>query len=258
MQACVKLYFIMTKHLQRVQIVVKNDDMWKELQQELAKSGAISGAAIQDITRKFLQRKESEIDSQIEAQSLQTSSRSISPRRNSNDLEYSRRSSLSYISEKSRHIRRAFSLQAGEETCKSSTRSARLNDIVHQTLNRINDTMSTLGLEIPNKVSSDYRLEVVQTSMDQDTIHDWEHQHSMTGEISEVDELTSTSTANLSKDWSLHLSKLTLDSPMDFDDDDISCNGCSNGDLLVDFPTQSRRHSNEMIENGSNSTARTA
>jgi hypothetical protein len=248
----------MTNHLQRVEIVVKNDDMWKELQQELAKSGAISGAAIQDITRKFLQRNKSEIDSRIEAQSLQASSRSISPRRSSNDLEYSRRSSLSYITEKSRRVRRAFSLKAGEETTKSSTRSARLNDIVHQTLNRINDTMSTIGLEVPNKVSSDYRLEAVKTSMDQGTIHDWEHQDSMTGEMSEVDELTSTSTANSSNDWSLHLSKLTLDSPMDFDDDDSSCDSCSNGDLLVDFPTQSRRPSNEMIENGSNSTARTA
>jgi hypothetical protein len=247
----------MTKHLQRIEIVVKNDDMWKELQQELAKSRAISGAAIQDVTQKFLHRKEREIDTQIKAQSLQNHSRNVSPRRSSNELDYTRRSSLSYIAEKSKDIRRALSLMSGEENKKCSMRPARLNDMVNQTITKINDTMSSMGLEKTSRVSGDYKLEIEKMSIDHGTVHDWSQQDPYSGEMIELDDMTSTSTTSSSKDWTLHLSKVTLDGPLDFDNDDSFCESCYNdGELLVDFPKQSR-HSKET-ENESNTTARMA
>jgi hypothetical protein len=114
---------------QRVATLVKDNAMWKELQQELAKSKVVSRAGVQEITRKFMQEREAEIDAQAKAKA-----RSRSPRRGSNQLDYGRRSSLSMIAEKGKNMRRALSMNT------SNNDQVAPKSQIHQNLNERRDS----------------------------------------------------------------------------------------------------------------------
>jgi hypothetical protein len=236
------------QHFQRVEAVVKDDDMWKELQQELAKSGAISGAAVQEITRKFLLRKEGEIDLQVKSQDIKHKTRNLSPRRHSNDLDYSRRSSLSFIAERSKDFRRAFSMKNGEEGAMYSKRPTKIHDILNQSLSKINDTVSNLGLERSFNLEGGETFGIINPRMKNHSLY--------SGETMETGELTSISTACSNRGFSLNFSREALECNLELDDENSFCDSnYDDAELLVEFPSEFR---SKVRGSGSDAAARMA
>lgn len=133
-----------------LETVVKDDDMWKELQQELAKSKVVSRAGVQEITRRFLEKREAEIDAQAVIQSLATQS-SKPPRRSSYETDYSRRSNMAYISMTGTNMRRALSLSVGlgekEAAQKGNFTSPTFNERMHSSFSWINGSVNSLNAE---------------------------------------------------------------------------------------------------------------
>ena len=111
----------MDRQTQRVATLVIDDAMWKELQQELVKSKVVSRAGVLEITRKFIQEREAEIDAKVKAQDR-------SQRRSSNQLDYSRRSSLSMIAGKVKNMRRALSVSPPDND-QASPKTQRLQNL---------------------------------------------------------------------------------------------------------------------------------
>jgi hypothetical protein len=123
---------------QRVATLVTDDAMWKELQQELAKSKVVSQAGVLEITRKFMQEREAEIDAKTKAQD-----RSWSHSRSSNQLDYCRRSSLSMIAGKVNNMRRALSV-SNLDNNHTSPKSQRLQNLSERMDSSFPKTNSTL------------------------------------------------------------------------------------------------------------------
>ena len=127
----------------QLETVVKDDDMWKELQQELAKSKVVSRAGVQEITRRFLERRESEIAAQAKIQSL-ANQRSNSPRRSSCNASNSRRSNMSYIAATGTNVRRALSMGVGLEAKEGTQKEKNASQTF---FSRMNASMNALSVQ---------------------------------------------------------------------------------------------------------------
>lgn len=231
---------------QRIETLVKDDDLWKELQQELAKAKVVSGAAVQEITRSFLQRHEAEIDAQSKVQAKAKRSRDLSPRRSSNEIDYySPLTSLSFIVAKGKSMRRAFSMGVGQHEAE---------------IRKDNSSFSITESSCPKLPVRDRFVPAYMRSKAHADIFDvLEHAESITDQLPDLGD----SSMSSSMLFSMHTPTAKMYpndtfaslSEHQFDDyDDQSCDD-SDDELLVHFPSQPRHHRNqeqvpEKIHNG--------
>jgi hypothetical protein len=142
---------------QRAQTLVNDVVLWKELQQELRNARANSPIAIQEITRKFMEKHQPTLD---DIQSASNNRRASNP-----DYTHARLSSMQYIAERSKSIRRALSLGHDSNamdaiSAKLSLSSKRQEAIVqresqnHQSLNlRNGETTEAMNIMSIGKMS---------------------------------------------------------------------------------------------------------
>jgi hypothetical protein len=242
---------------QRVETLVKDDDLWKELQQELAKAKVVSGAAVQEITRSFLQRHEAEIDAQSKVQAMAKRSRDLSPRRSSNEIDYySPLSSLSFIVAKGKSMRRAFSMGVGQHEPEIRKESSSFSSI----------ESSCPKLPVRDKFVPAYMRSKAHT----DIFDVLEHAESISDQLPDLGASSMSSSMSFSMSSSMRM-PTTKTHPNDMfaslseyqfeDDDDQSCDD-SDDELLVHFPSQPRHQRNQeqvqVQEKIHNSVARSA
>jgi hypothetical protein len=242
---------------QRAATVVKDDDLWKELQQELAKAKCISQAGIREITREFMKKLEGRIDAQTLKAQEEAKNQPKKSRRSSNEVEYSRRSSLSIITEKGQNIRRALSMGNGDQQLpqlhrnKGQRRDSMIGTFMNNSLSKMNSSMNKLrSMEArPNKFfkggprsQSD---DTVLYTLDQATnIYDG------------LPDMTASLSSSYKSSISKRCSTGALDTHIECSTDDelsrdrkggdgISCDSDDDldGELLVLFPTRPRRRS---------------
>ena len=147
---------------QRVATLVTDDAMWKELQQELAKSKVVSQAGVLEITRKFMQEREAEIDAKTKAQD-----RSLSHSKSFNQLDYCRRSSLSMIAGKVNNMRRDLSNNdlASMKTQSHQNLNERMDISVSKT-NSMRRALSVSNLDNNHTSPKSQRLQNLSERMD--------------------------------------------------------------------------------------------
>ena len=146
----------MHRQTQRVATLVTDNAMWKELQKELAKSKVVSEAGVLEITRKFIQEREAEIDAKAKANS-----------RSSNQLDYSRCSSLSMIAGKVNNMRRDLSNNdlASMKTQSHQNLNERMDISVSKT-NSMRRALSVSNLDNNHTSPKSQRLQNLSERMD--------------------------------------------------------------------------------------------
>ena len=100
---------------ERAQTLVKDDLLWKELQQELRKAKAVSPMAIQDVTRKFTEKHQMALDEGLKRQAEQSKANCPDPLP---------RSSFHMIALTSLNVRRALSLGSDSPFDASATKAS--------------------------------------------------------------------------------------------------------------------------------------
>jgi hypothetical protein len=227
----------------QLETVVKDDDMWKELQQELAKAKVVSRAGVQEITRRFLERRESDIVAQAKIQSL-ANKRSKSPRRSSYDDGYSRRSSLNYIAATGKNMRRAFSVGVGLGEKEATPKG---NNMSQTFFSRMNASMNSFCSETSSTVPVQARLfPAASRSRNCDDVFDVIDQAS-----SDVEKFSDHGDRSMSSMFSCQITKeetpsTTLETDLEGDHYQ-SCDD-SDDELLVCFPSQPRHQWNDAVK----------
>lgn len=243
---------------QRAATLVKDDDLWKELRQELARSKVISKAGVQEITRNFMLKRQKELDAQTKRDQQKELSRN---RRSSNEADYSRRSSLSMITQKGQTIRRALSMGNGDEQRKlyqqkGTRRESVIGNFMNSSFSKMNDSVSKLSLEARPKM---FHQSGTRSRSDGD----------VNDNLSEgiLPDLAAHTTTNLNKNNNNNKSRLCLhfssSTTIGLDthqegcaDDELSNDGCGydtnddandddDDELLVLFPSRPRRRTQQ-------------
>ena len=241
-----------------LETVVKDEDMWKELQQELAKSKVVSRPGVQEITRRFLEKHEAEIGAQAVIQSLANKS-SKPPRRSSYEADHSRRSSMDYISMTGQNMRRALSMGVGlgdkESTQKGNHTTPTFNERVHSSFSWINASVNSSTVEETISTTSVRAILFPATCRNRacdDIFEVIDHAVSEVDAVSYLDCTTTSSALN---------NEATLDLATSSDRDtqfevgyDQSYDDCDD-ELLVCFPSKPRH---QWKEAANHAAARTA
>lgn len=245
------------EHNQRAATLVKDDDLWKELQQELAKSKCITQAGIREITKEFMKKRQGQLDAQTLKDQAEAKSQPKN-RRSSNQADYSRRSSLSIITEKGQNIRRALSLGNGDQQqppsnnhrSKGKRRDSKIGNFMNNSLSKMNSSMSKLSIEgRPNK----FFTGGPRSQSDGDVQYTLEPSTNVYDGLPDLNASLSSSNSSSNRS-SLEVSTGALDTHVECGtDDELSRDGMSgdefscgsdddlDGELLVLFPTRPRR-----------------
>jgi hypothetical protein len=244
---------------QRAETLVKDDDLWKELQQELAKAKVVSRAAVQEITRDFMQRHEAEIDAQSKIQAMAKKSRDISPRRSSNEIDYhSSLSSLSFIAAKGKSMRRAFSMGLGKHEQEISKDNSSFSKRIASSVNKLSTESTCPKLPVQDR----FVPACMRSKAHTDIFDVLEQVESITHQLPDLGDSSMSSSMSssmyTSKTYS-HFMSESLSKQQWEDVDDQSCDD-SDDELLVHFPSQPRhqRNQEQLQENVRNSVARSA
>jgi hypothetical protein len=234
----------------RTQTLVKDDVLWKELQQELRKSKAVSPIAIQVITRQFMEKHQTTIDEELNRQEQEWHKNN----RRSSNPDQVRQSSMKYIAERSMNIRRALSLGkdfgspdiANAAKSSSSPASHRCSNfqrdsLNHQSVNLINwmNTMSTVRLS-ESLGSCNVRERLIPSRM-----NPCDKAHRSAEDV--YDALDTATKLHSLETIKLECCQLTssLNSHLECDNESM-CSGdgmSSDDDLLVMFPSRPRKKS---------------
>lgn len=236
----------------RTQTLVKDDVLWKELQQELRKSKAVSPLAIQVITRQFMEKHQTTIDVELNRQEQEWKDKS----RRSSNPDQVRRSSMKYIAERSVNIRRALSL-GKEVVCTDMTNTAKTSSsssfasqrrsnfqretFHHQSVNLIN-SMNTISMARLSESLGSFsvRERLIPSRMNpSDKPH-----HSAEDVYDALNAATKLHSFETIKSECCQLTGL-LDSHLECDNESL-CSGdgmSSDDDLLVMFPSRPRKKS---------------
>lgn len=241
---------------ERASTIIKDDDLWKELQQELSKSKCVSRASVQETTRKFMEKRRKELDEQAKAQQQQAQKPDPRNRRRSSTSDSpNRRSSMSILAEKGNNIRRNLSMGNSADTAMTqheprSKRDSVLGGFVNNQFSKMNDSLSKLNLDSSKLPLREKFFPSSSRSRANDDIFDVLNQASTISD--KLDSMNESSTQLSS--LSLSLGQLGTHEES-IDERSLDGSGdSSDGDLLVLFPTQPR----QRTQNNTSATARSA
>lgn len=223
---------------ERAQTLVNDDVLWKELQQELRKAKAVSPIAIQDITRKFMEKHQTTLDEELKRQAEQS---------NANCPDPVRRSSLQYIAVTRMNIRKALSLGSDSTLDASSTkissaaqrRASFQRDTQNQqalSLGNIRDSVNNISIGGRFGTANMGEIFLPSRNSARNKMH--RSAEDVFDVLNAATNLSNAAMEDMDAD-SAHL----LDTHQECDSDSI-CSGdgmASDDDLLVMFPTAPRR-----------------
>lgn len=240
---------------ERASTIIKDDDLWKELQQELSKSKCISRASVQETTIKFMETRRKQLDEQARAQQQAQKPDPRNRRRSSTSDSSNRRTSMSILAEKGLSIRRNLSMGNSADTAMTqheprSKRDSILGGFVNNQFSKMNDSLSKLNLDSSELPLRERFFPSSSRSRANDDIFDVLNQASTISD--KLDSMNESSTQLSS--LSLSLGQLgTHEESIDERSLDES-EDSSDGDLLVLFPTQPR----QRTQNRTSATAKSA